>query len=61
MFELKVKEIRNGRLAMLAFLGFMVQAEVTKVGPFQNLMVSCLLIWSSDRPLQHTWGFKTVI
>ncbi len=35
--EMQTKEIKNGRLAMIVFMGFIIQSQATGEGPLANL------------------------
>ena len=46
--ELRLKEIKNGRLAMLAFAGFVAQAQTTGESPLDNLSAHLSDPWAQN-------------
>ena len=50
---MKVREIKNGRLAMIAFLGFTGQYLATQKGPVDNLIDHLKVCLSLNRVRGH--------
>ncbi|CAI7910935.1 unnamed protein product [Closterium sp. NIES-54] len=46
-FRSKESELANGRTAMIAFLGFIVQSHITGAGPFANLAAHLADPWNT--------------
>lgn len=56
--ETSIKELKNGRLAMLAFLGFSSQAAVTGMGPIECLKAHIADPWHNNSEFSAPWPTK---
>lgn len=52
--NMRVREIKNGRLAMVAWLGFFAQAAVTRQGPLTNL--AAFIDNPGSNNVLHSWN-----
>lgn len=58
MDDFKWREIRNGRLAMMAFLGFVAQHAATGKGPIENLAEHVADPWGAQWVQDQALGWR---